>query len=321
MSVGNQKTTMFRYFCCSEVYPIMKKFFSQTAFLAIVSALLWSSAFVGVKIGLKYHTPLQFAGVRFLLSGLILLPVIHDIRRYRKEVAANSGFVCLVAFLQIVLQYSFFYLGVNLVPASISAMIVGSGPLFVALVAHFSIPDDHLNTRKIGSIILGVTGVAIITLGRSNLTSGGGIALLGVAYLILNNITSGISNVVIARKNSSVSPMILTSSSLIAGGISLIMISLPFEGIPVKSFPLEYFIALAWLSFLSAAAITIWTTLLRRPEVKVSELNFWKFLIPVSGAILSWMILPNESPDLVSISGMVFIGFALILLNKNRFYN
>lgn len=299
----------------------MKKFFSQTAFLAIVSALLWSSAFVGVKVGLKYHTPLQFAGVRFLVAGLILLPVIHDLNRFWAEVRSNFKFICLVAFLQIILQYSFFYLGVNLVPASISAMIVGSGPLFVAMVAHFSIADDHLNARKIGSIILGVMGVAVITLGRPNVSSGGGIALLGVAYLILNNITSGISNVVIARKNSSVSPMVLTSSSLIMGGISLILISLPFEGIPEKSFPIEYFVALAWLSFLSAAAITIWTALLRRPEVKVSELNFWKFLIPVSGAILSWVILPNESPDLISISGMVFIGFALILLYKNRFSN
>lgn len=294
----------------------MKRIFSQTTFLAIVSALLWSSAFVGVKIGLKYHTPLQFAGVRFLLSGLILFPVIKDIGRYRKEVAANFGFVCLVAFLQIVLQYSFFYLGVNLVPASISAMIVGSGPLFVALVAHFSIPDDHLNARKVGSIVLGVAGVAVITVGRAEFVPGAEVALLGVVYLILNNITSGITNVVIARRNCSVSPMILTSSSLIVGGAGLILISIPFEGMPQNPFPGEYFVALGWLSFLSAAAITIWTTLLRRPGVKVSELNFWKFLIPVSGAILGWAILPNETPDWVTVSGLLLIGLALILLNR-----
>jgi len=293
-----------------------RKFSNQTTFLAIVSALLWSSAFVGVKIGLKYHTPLQFAGVRFLLSGLILLPLIRNMGRYRKEVAENFGFVCLVAFLQIVLQYSFFYLGVNLVPASISAMIVGSGPLFVALVAHFTIPDDRLNARKVGSIVLGVDGVAVITLGRSKFVPGAEIALLGVVYLILNNITSGISNVVIARKNRSVSPMILTSSSLIAGGFSLILISIPIEGLPKKTFTLEYYAALGWLSFLSAAAITIWTTLLRRPGVKVSELNFWKFLIPVSGAILGWAILPNETPDWVTVFGLLLIGLALILLNR-----
>lgn len=301
----------------------VKKHLSKTTFLAIIACLLWSSAFVGVKIGLKYHSPLQFAGIRFLISGLILLPVIGDFKRLRKEVKANFAYVCLIAFLQVVLQYSFFYMGVKLVPASISAMIVGSGPLFVALVAHFSVPDDRMDWVKTISILIGIAGVAVITLGRKSLPSGAEIVLLGVVYLLLNNLTSGITNVVVARKQQTISPMILTSSSLFIGGLSMFLISLPIEGLPQKSFPPEYFVALGWLSFLSAAAISIWNTLLRRPEVKVSELNIWKFLIPVSGAVLSWMILANESPDVVSISGMTLIAFSLLILNlpigrKNR---
>lgn len=293
----------------------MKKYFSQTTFLAIVASLLWSSAFVGIKIGLRYHTPLQFAGIRFLISGLILLPVIGNYKKFKKEVSANFAYVCLIAFLQIVLQYSFFYMGVNLVPASISAMIVGSGPLFVALVAHFTIADDRMSWVKSISILLGIAGVAVITLGRKSLPSGAEIALLGVVYLLLNNLSSGISNVVIARKRQTISPMILTSSSLLIGGLAMFFISIPFEGFPKQSFPLEYFVALGWLSFLSAAAISIWNTLLRRPDVKVSELNIWKFLIPVAGAVLSWIILPNESPDIISVSGMVLIALALLILN------
>lgn len=297
----------------------MKKYLSQTTFLAIVASLLWSSAFVGVKIGLKYHTPLQFAGIRFLISGLILLPLIGDVKRFRKEVSTNFAYVCLIAFLQVVLQYTFFYMGVKLVPASISAMIVGSGPLFVALVAHFSIADDRLNWVKSISILLGIGGVAVITLGRKSLPSGAEIALIGVVYLLLNNLTSGITNVVVARKRQTISPMILTSSSLFIGGLSMCLISIPVEGLPKQVFPPEYFVALAWLSFLSAAAISIWNTLLRRPGVKVSELNIWKFLIPVAGAILSWIILPNESPDVVSVSGMLLIATSLLILNIPSF--
>lgn len=304
--------------------PDMKKHFSKTTFLAIIACLLWSSAFVGVKIGLKYQTPLQFAGIRFLISGLILLPVIYDFRRFMKEVKENFAYVLLIAFLQIVLQYSLFYTGINLLPASISAMIVGSSPLFIAVVAHFSISNDRMDRSKISSILLGIIGVAVITL-RKQLPSGAEIALTGVILLILNNLVSGISNVVIAQKKQSISPMILTSSSLFIGGAALLFISIPVEGLPHHSFPPEYFAALAWLSFLSAAAITIWNTLLRRPSVKVSELNIWKFLIPVSGAFLSWLILPDESPDAVSLSGMVLIGVSLIVLNlsnrrRNKLY-
>ena len=297
----------------------MKKHFSQTTFLAVIACLLWSSAFVGVKIGLKYHSPLQFAGLRFVISGLMLIPLVFDFTRFRKEVSENFGYVCLIAFLQVILQYSLFYLGLSLVPASISAMIVGSSPLFVALVAHFFMAGDQMDWVKSISILLGIVGVGVITLGRDSLPSGAQIALTGVVLLIFSNLASGITNVVVARKKQTISPMVLTSSSLFMGGLSLFVISIPIEGFELKVFPTEYFVALGWLSFLSAAAITIWNTLLRRPGVKVSELNIWKFLIPVSGAILSWLILPDESPDVVSVAGMMLIASALLILQfSNR---
>jgi len=42
----------------------------ETLLLAAVACMLWSTAFVGIKIGLRYSSPFQFAGFRFILSGL-----------------------------------------------------------------------------------------------------------------------------------------------------------------------------------------------------------------------------------------------------------
>lgn len=293
----------------------MKQKLLQTTVLAIIACLLWSSAFVAVKVGLNYQSPLQFAGLRFILAGLILMPVIYNFKKFKKEVATNFAYVCLIAFLQVILQYSLFYMGINLLPASISAMIIGSSPLFIAVVAHFSTADDKMEWTKISSIILGIIGVAIITFGQNALPSGLKISLFGVLLLIMNNMASGVTNVVVARKEHSISPMILTSSSLFIGGVFLFLISIPLEGFSEKTLNTEYYVSLAWLGFLSAAAITIWNTLLRRKSVKVSELNVWKFLIPVSGAILSWLILPNDQPDIISVTGMIFIGASLLIIN------
>jgi len=78
-------------------------------------------------------------------------------------------------------------------------------------------------------------------------------------------------------------------------------------------FPTEYWIALLWLSFMAAAAFSLWFKLLQRPGVKVSELNLWKFIIPVIGAILSWLLIPDENPELLTISGMIIITASLIM--------
>jgi hypothetical protein len=90
-----------------------------------------------------------------------------------------------------------------------------------------------------------------------------------------------------------------------------------FEGFEFKIYPTPYYISLIYLSLLSASAFSIWYVLLNRPNIKISFLNIWKFIIPVSGAALSWLLLPDESPETITIIGMLIICFSLILLNLN----
>ena len=43
--------------------------------VSFIAILLWSSAFVTVKHALEYQTPLNLAGMRFVLAGLIQIPL------------------------------------------------------------------------------------------------------------------------------------------------------------------------------------------------------------------------------------------------------
>jgi len=297
---------------------LSKNFIKSTAFLAVVACVLWSSAFTAIKIGLQYSPPLQFAGIRFLLAGLILLPFIKQLPLKLRIASHYWKQIVLVGFLQITVEYAFFYSGMNLVPGALGAMIVGSGPLFVALVTHVALNNDKINARKGISIALGLIGVVILTLSQKELTVEGSLVGVGIMLLILNNITSGVGNIFAAKTTKGVPPLILSSFSMIVGGGALFFLALPVEGFHVNALPKEYFISLGWLSFLSAAAITIWYTLLQRPGIKVSDLNMWKFIIPVLGAFLSWMLLPNESPDWMSILGMGIIASSLLFLSSKR---
>ncbi len=219
--------------------------------------------------------------------------------------------------LQTTLLYALFYTGLDKVPASLGAMIVGAGPLFAAIVAHFMISDDKLGKRKTLIIFLGMLGVAIISFNKENASVSYPLLWLGILLLLANNIIGGVGNVIVARYSRGLSPMVLSSFSLIFGGFILFIISIFVEGLHWKNYPVEYYYSLSWLSFLSASAITIWFSLLKRPNVKVSNLNTWKFIIPVLGAILGWGIMPDENPDFQSVVGVLIIAIALFLLNAN----
>ena len=293
----------------------MKNILRSTTFLAIVACLLWSTAFVGVKIGLEYQSPFQFAGIRFFISGVLIFIYFGKPREFFIQLKNYWKFILLLSVVQIFAQYALFYSGIDLVPSALAAMIIGSQPLFIAVVAHLLIHNDRMTPLKTASILVGVIGIAIITLGRAKVEMRGELEFLGIGLLLVNNVISGYSNVIIAKKSKGISPVVLSSTSLMIGGLMLFFVSIPKEGINFGPFPTTYYYALAWLSFLSAASITIWYALLKRPSVKVSLLNVWKFLIPVIGAILSWIILTDESPDLISILGMLLIAFSLIAYN------
>jgi drug/metabolite transporter (DMT)-like permease len=290
----------------------------NTIFWAIVACLLWSTAYAAIKLGLEFDKPFHFAGMRFIIAGLMILPFTVPPRKYLKEVAENWKTIVLVTSLQMVVNYAFFYTGLQLVPGALGAVIVGSQPLITALLAGYWNAGDRLTRSKVVTIIFGMSGVVLISAGRQAFGFGTVSELLGVCLILVANTGVSLGNIIVSLKGKGLNSAVLSSSSLFSGGVILYLISIPVEGIHTGSFPVRYWLILLWLSFMAATAFSIWFMLLKRPGVRVSELNLWKFIIPVSGAILSWMLVPDENPDWITISGIVIITGSLILFFRNR---
>ena len=289
----------------------------NTILLAIIACLLWSTAYASIKIGLQYDTPLHFAGIRFIISGLLILPFTVKPNGYLKLIKQYWKVVVLVTVLQTLVNYSLFYIGLDLVPGAIGAVIVGSQPLVTAVVASIMHKEDKLTRKKIVTIIFGLSGVILISAGRQVFKLGTALELLGVGMILAANISVATSNVIVSVRSMGMNPFVLSSSTLFIGGVILYLISIPIEGRPQVSFPSQYWLILLWLSIMAAVAFSLWFMLLQRPGVKVSELNLWKFIVPVVGAILSWLLVPNENPEWVTISGMVIIMTSLIMFFRS----
>jgi drug/metabolite transporter (DMT)-like permease len=289
----------------------------NTIFLAVIACLLWSTAYAGIKIGLQYDTPLHFAGIRFIISGLMILPFTVKPSIFTSMVKEHWRIVIWVTLLQTLVNYILFYLGLDLVPGALGAVIVGSQPLVTAVVASMMHEGDRLNRRKIVTIIFGIAGVILISAGRQAFKLGTAAEILGVIMILGANIATATSNVMVSLRSRGINPFVLSSTSLFIGGAIIYLLSIPIEGTARGPMPAEYWLDLLWLSFMSAYAFSLWFKLLQRPHVKVSELNLWKFIIPVVGAILSWLLVPGEKPEWLTITGMVIITASLIGFYKN----
>lgn len=287
---------------------------ANTIFLAILTCFIWSSVYALIKLGLKYDTPFCFAAKRFIIAGLMVIPFSGRLSCYLKIIRIYPGIIIKVTLLQVIINYVLFYLGMNLVPGAIGAVIVGSQPLVTALVAAWMIEDDNITKRKIITIIAGIAGVVLISAGRQALKLGTSAELLGIILIMGANIATSVSNVIVSTRSKGINPMVMNSFSLLIGGIFIYLLAIPLETVkPLDSYPLKYWLILISLSFVSAYTFSIWYKLLQRPEVKVSELNLWKFIIPVFGAIISWLVVSEEKPDILTIAGIIIISLSLLL--------
>ncbi|MCU0377912.1 MAG: DMT family transporter [Bacteroidales bacterium] len=291
----------------------MKDRHINTIFWAIVTCLMWSTAYPFIKVGLQYSTPLHFAGSRFIISGLMILPFTIRPGDYIKMILSNKSLVIWVTILQTLINYILFYIGMDYVPGALGAVIVGAQPFVTAIVSRIMIKDERFTLSKVITIVFGLAGIVMVSAGRQGFHLGGPMELAGIIMIFIANISTATSNVLVSKKSKNMNPLVLSSFSLLTGGIIIFILSFLFEDVPSKpDFPLNYWLALAWLAFMSAFTFSKWYVLLKRPEVRVSELNLWKFIIPVFGAILSWIIVPGENADWITVIGMIIISLSLI---------
>lgn len=284
-------------------------------FLIVTCCVLWGSAFAGAKIGFQYCSPVMLSGIRFTLAGLLLLPVLIMGKQPFFSLFKHWKYMLFFGFVQTFLQYGIFFLGLNEVPGAIAAIVVGSGPIFISILAHFTISDDKFTTRKIISSLLGFSGILFITFSKDGLAAINSSFYYGIALLILSNIIGASTNIIVKRqKHLNVSPVALTSFANFSGGVMLLITGLIFEPITLNNPPLEFYFAILWLAIIPAVGFSIWYYLLGLDGVKVSELNIWKFIIPIVGALLSWVMLKDEEPKWQEIVGILIISTAIVVL-------
>lgn len=289
---------------------------TKKTFTALIPIILWSTAFAGVKIGLAYAAPLFFAGLRFMISGLLVLIYLRDVRGFFDHTRTHWRTIIQTAILQTGLFYALYYLGIDRVPASVAAVVMGSGPLYTALMAHLFLKQDKLTIRKMITIITSLLGIILLAADRDPGTFAGRREIFGIILLSTGCISESLAQTLIKRSNCD--PLPLNAAQIFLGGLMLTTLSLFTEGSHrLIGLPAPFWFSLVWLSFVSAAAFSIWYTLLRDPEVRLSELNLLKFLNPILGALISWAILSSDTPNLSTILGMVIISLSVFSYHRS----
>lgn len=288
--------------------------------LALFCTILWGTAYPAVKIGYELFAidsandfgKLLFAGLRFTLAGLMTLAV--SVILQKKLVIPQRQHwrgIALLGLVQTTGQYIFFYLGLSNTTGVKGSILYALATFFVVIFAHFLFPDDKMNLQKILGCCIGFVGVLLITFDGTGL--GGGFTFTGEGFIMLSTLSSALGALISRSVAQGQDPVVVTGYQLTGGGLILIFIGLIGHG-HFDSVTAPGILLLLYMAFLSAAAFTVWTMLLKyNPASKIAVYNF---LIPIFGTTFSVMFLNESIFNLRSLLALILACTGIYIVNK-----
>ncbi|MCB1885026.1 MAG: DMT family transporter [Geminicoccaceae bacterium] len=275
--------------------------------LPVLFVFLWSTGFIGAKLGLPYAGPLAFLALRYALATVLLALLALATRAPWPRRPQDAVHYAVAGVLVHGLYLGGVFVGISLgVEAGAASLIVSVQPLLVAAVAGLAL-KERVGGRQWVGLGLGLLGVALI-LGRKLGQGVGEAAGVLACVVALLAMTAGT-----VYQKRFCAGMDLRSGSAIqfaAAGVSTFLAMLVFEDARIAwSGPFVF--ALLWLVLvLSLGAISLLYLLIRRGTASGVASLF--FLVPPSTALLAWLLFGETlGPTALLGMGLTVVGVAL----------
>ena len=264
------------------------------ALFALTAAVAWGWAYPLIKLGFAEFgitkdmtaSKMLFAGVRFTLSGLIVLAIAKT-KGLSLKVNSTSGMAYILgyALLNTTIHYAFFYIGLSHSEGARAAILNSLGVFTLVLLACAFFKSDKLTPAKILGCVIGFAGILVLNVGTG---SGGGFTFMGDGMIILNAVCSAFAGLMTRGLGRHANVFAATGYSLAFGGVMLMLPGMLMGG----TLPFITATGLGILFLLiciSTLGFTLYNKLLScNPVGKVAIFNS---LIPVVGAVTSCLCL------------------------------
>ena len=272
-------------------------------FIPLLFVVLWSTGFIGAKLGLPDCEPLTLLSLRYA-AVLLLMGAVALLTRAPWPASPRQGLHIAVSGLLVHAVYlGGVFTAIRLgLPAGVTALVVGLQPVLTALGAGLFLRERVPPTQWIG-LALGLAGVVLVVAHKVAASAGGGAvtALLLPAAIALAGITAG----TLYQKRFCPS-FDLRTGSVIQFLPCLVVTALAAwrtETMVVHWTP-AFMFALGWLVLvLSLGAVSLLNVLIRSGSaVNVASLFY---LTPPTTALIAWAMFGE------TLTGLALAGMAL----------
>ncbi len=278
---------------------------------------VWGSTYYAIRVGVREVPPFLLAAMRFLIAGLAL----YGWTRARGERGPSRGewaSVSLVAFLIFGLDYGLVFWAEQRVASGLTAVMLATIPVFMALGEIFILRTQRLTVRLVVALSIGLGGVGVMV-SRSLDLGGAPIDRLGAVALIVAAMSWSIASAMSRKLPLPESKMVSSGAQMLAGGVFLAVISCllgEYRNFHAAGVSRGAWIALVYLIVAgSIIAFTAYVWLLHHESP--TKVGTYAYVNPVVAVVLGYF-LGGEELGLRTILGTLFVLVSVVVITTTR---
>ena len=222
----------------------------KTVLAFAIIYLVWGSTFLAIRVGVREVPPLVFASMRFFTAGILLFGWLR-LRGTPAPSRREWASVSLLAVFIFVLDYGLVFWAEQRVPSGLTAVMLATIPVFMALSEIVILRTQQLTVRLALALLVGIGGVVVlvsrslsVNLGEAPIDRAGAIAL------VVGAICWSIGSALTRKLTLPASKPMSSGAQMLAGGIMLVLAAATFgefRGFHIQTVSRGAWFALAYL--------------------------------------------------------------------------
>lgn len=283
------------------------------AYLAV--CIIWGSTYLAIRIGVTVMPPLLFAGIRFVIAGLILIVFSKITKKKFPENKMDIMRQVIVGLLLLLGGNGLVVIAEQWVASNMAALILAISPLFMALIELFIPNSPRIDWKGWIGLFVGFFGVALLV-GNGQ---GGDAINLGAMLLLITAAFLWACGSIYSKSFKDSGDMLPNIGfQMLGGGLGQLFFGFLMGEAAKFVFPLQAMGAMLYLIiFGSILGYTSYLYLLRVwPAAKAGT---YAYINPVVAVILGFTILGEKVNGTMLISTtVILLGVFLVQTSKTK---
>jgi drug/metabolite transporter (DMT)-like permease len=277
-----------------------------------IVGLIWGASFLLIRIGVEDIPATQLVFIRTSTAAIFLTITLYATGRRLPTDWPTIRAMIIIGIGNAAIPYTLISLGEQTISSGMAAVLQATASLFTLVIAHFAFADERITRKKVSGLIIGFSGVIVLSSGSINNNQIDWPILLGQLAIVGASLFYAIF-ITYSRKviNRDIPPLVVSASTFIAAAACSVvfMVLEPLLGgraaVDLTTLSNRSLFAAFGLGFINTYIAYMFFYYIIQ-QLGAFRASMVTYVVPVVGLLLGWLVLDEV------ITGAMLLGAAFI---------